>query len=88
MTVALGFSPMKRPHVAPFLASTGGHTRFIDDPAFPDGIASLDDTDLETRAHAIGLSAMTFHFLIVSKDTEMLFDPGKSTPMATKHARP
>ena len=38
----------------------------------------LDEADAESRAMAIGLSAMTFHFLIVSKDTEMLFDPKKS----------
>ncbi len=40
--------------------------------------ADLDEADLENRARAIGLSAMTFHFLIVGKDTEMLFDPRKS----------
>ncbi len=38
----------------------------------------LEEADLENRARAIGLSAMTFHFLIVGKDTEMLFDPRKS----------
>ena len=40
--------------------------------------ADLGDAELERRAHAIGLSAMTFHFLIVGKDTEMLFDPRQS----------
>ncbi len=40
--------------------------------------SDLDDAEVESRAHAIGLSAMTFHFLIVGKDTEMLFDPRQS----------
>jgi len=41
---------------------------------FPD----LHGEELEHRAIAIGLAAMTFHFLSVGKDTETLFDPESS----------
>jgi arginyl-tRNA synthetase len=58
------------------------------DPDVPEG-------ELERRAHAIGLAAMTFHFLLVGKDTEVHFDPksslafeGKTGPyLQYSHAR-
>ncbi|HEX9733573.1 MAG TPA: arginine--tRNA ligase [Thermoanaerobaculia bacterium] len=41
---------------------------------FPD----LEGEELDRRAMAIGLAAMTFHFLAVGKDTEIHFDPASS----------
>jgi arginyl-tRNA synthetase len=40
--------------------------------------ADLAAGELERRALAIALAAMTFHFLAVGKDTEILFDPKSS----------
>ncbi|RMH21869.1 MAG: arginine--tRNA ligase [Acidobacteria bacterium] len=38
----------------------------------------LDDEERERRALAIALAAMTFHFLVVGRDTEIHFDPASS----------
>ena len=41
---------------------------------FPD----LDEAEVVRRAEVIGVSALTFHFLIVGKDTSINFDPKSS----------
>lgn len=38
----------------------------------------LADEEIARRAPVIGLAAMTFHFLVVGKDTDIQFDPKKS----------
>lgn len=38
----------------------------------------LADEEVARRAPAIGLAAMTFHFLVVGKDTDIVFDPKTS----------